>query len=250
MTKAVIFGGTTEGRKLCEVCAEYAVPIVYCVATEDGARPVENLPNMNIRVGRLNSVEMAALLGRYNPSLVIDATHPYAEEAGKNIAAACGKMAVNLIRVRRKSVREPGCLYFHSADGLISWLEKEPGNIFLSTGSSLAEILTKLPGYQSRVWLRILPSLNSLQTCLNLGYRPERLICMQGPFSQELNRAMFQNANAGILVTKDSGAPGGFSEKIRAAHSLDMVTAVLSKPEETDGVSLEETYKVIRELVI
>ena len=248
MTKAVIFGGTTEGRKLCESCAEYEVSIVYCVATEDGARSVENLPNIKVRVGRLNTDGMTALLKEHEPSLVIDATHPYAEEAGRNIKAACGQTSVKLIRVHRESVQEAGCSNFRDMDELLAWLETEQGNIFVSTGASSAEAFIQLPDYQSRVWMRVLPSLDSLETCLRLGYRPERLICMQGPFSEELNYAMFRNSNARVLVTKESGAPGGFSEKVRAAQSLGMVTAVLSKPNETGGVSLEEAYKIIMEL--
>ena len=245
MIKTVIFGGTTEGRKLCEVCVKYVIPVVYCVATEDGARSVENLPNVSVRVGRLNAAEMAALIEQLKPALVINATHPYAEEASKNIAAACGQTAAKLIRICRESAEEPDCVYFSNIDGLLSWLEAQTGNIFVSTGSSSAETFTKLKDYQNRVWLRILPSLNSLKMCLDAGYRPERLICMQGPFSEELNRAIFQNADARILVTKDSGAPGGFSEKVRAARSRGMVTAVLSKPEEASGVSLEEAVKII-----
>ena len=86
-----------------------------------------------------------------------------------------------------------------------------------------------------------------MRTCLDLGYRPERLICMQGPFSEGLNRAMFKAANAGILVTKNSGAAGGFPEKARAAESLGMVTAVLAKPYESGGVSLEYALQIIME---
>jgi precorrin-6x reductase len=248
MIKAVIFGGTTEGRKLCEFCSECAVPVIYCAATGDGARAAEALSSVDIRAGRLNAAEMTALLEWAKPALAIDATHPYAKEASKNIAGACNSTAVKLIRIRRDGAKEPGCTYFKGMDALLSWLERQPGNIFASTGSSSAEAFTKLPDYQNRVWLRVLPSLNSLKICIDLGYRPERLICMQGPFSEELNRAMFQSADARILVTKDSGAPGGFPEKVRAAHSLGMAAAVLSKPEETGGVSLEEAYEIITEL--
>ncbi|MCL2461645.1 MAG: precorrin-6A reductase [Defluviitaleaceae bacterium] len=250
MSRAVIFGGTAEGRKLCEACAENAVEIVYCVATNDGARPVESLPRVDIRVGRLNAAGMTSLIEQWEPALAIDATHPYAADASANIAAACGQTGVPLTRVRRESAEEPGCVYFSGASALLAWLEQEPGNVFVSTGSSLAAAFAKLPDYQSRVWMRVLPSLDSLRACLDLGYLPGHLICMQGPFSEELNRAMFKAADARILVTKDTGAPGGFSEKARAARGLGMAIAVLSKPEEADGVSLEEALGIIMELSI
>lgn len=251
MFRAVIFGGTTEGRKLCEFCADHAIPIRYCVATEEGAHPVEPLADVNIHVGRLSSDEMAALLANDNPLLMIDATHPYAVDVSNNVAAAARHLNLPLLCVARNSGEEDGCLYFKDMESLLTWLHKQSGNIFVTTGSNHAGAFTKLEDFQSRVWLRIMPSLNSLRDCLALGYRPQRLICMQGPFPEELNCAMFQAADAKILVTKNSGDIGGFCEKVRAAKSLGMVTAVLARPKEAKGsVSLDEACEKLLELKI
>lgn len=35
---------------------------------------------------------------------------------------------------------------------------------------------------------------------------------MKGPFSEEMNYAMLRETNARILLTKESGAAGGFPE--------------------------------------
>lgn len=251
MFRVVIFGGTTEGRKLCEFCADHAIPIRYCVATADGAHPVKALPEVNIHVGRLSAEEMAGLLANDNLQLLIDATHPYAVEASRNIAAAGRLLNTAVLCVARESREEQGCVYFDSIESMLPWLKLQSGNIFVTTGSNHAEVFTELKDFQSRVWLRILPSLDSLRLCLSFGYRPERLICMQGPFSEELNRALFQTANAKILITKNSGNIGGFHEKVRAAESLGMVTAVLAKPEDTRGsVSLNEACERLLELRI
>lgn len=249
MIKAVIFGGTTEGRRLCAFCSEHAVPALYCVATADGARPVEGMPHVDVRTGRLDLTQMTALLRRHSSALVLDATHPYAEQASRTIKAACRSIPVPLLRVTREGVREEGCVTFSRIDDLLARLEREPGNIFVSTGSSLAEAFASLPDYQSRVWMRILPNRDSLDRCLKLGYRPDRLICMQGPFSEELNYAMFQTAEASILVTKNSGAAGGFPAKIRAARRLGMFTAVLARPEEAGGISWEEGCRRMMEWI-
>ena len=238
MGKALIFGGTTEGRKLCESCARAGQPVTYCVATEDGMRGVSGLANIDIRVGRMEIPEMTELLAEV--SLVVDATHPYAQEISKNIKCVCSARGLPLLRVAREREAEQGCVYFDAMDDLLGWLEEEPGVIFVSMGSSAAAAFQGLANYHERVWMRILPNMNSLRVCLESGYFPQRLICMQGPFSEDLNRAMFKAAGAKILVTKDSGAAGGFSEKIQAAKSLGMKIAVLARPQESDGVSLEE----------
>ena len=41
--------------------------------------------SLKIRAGRLDEEEMEALIRRENASLVIDATHPYADQATANI---------------------------------------------------------------------------------------------------------------------------------------------------------------------
>jgi precorrin-6x reductase len=210
---------------------------------------VESLPAVDVCVGRLDTAQMTALLRQSNATLVIDATHPYAVQASRNISQACKDTGVSFLRVLRESAEEQGCITFTSTTDLLAWLEQKKGNIFVTTGASHAEVFIKLRDYRNRVWLRILPNMDSLCACQNMGYRPDRLICMQGPFSEELNRAMFESANAKILVTKNSGAAGGFYEKTRAAQSLGILTAVLSKPDEANGISLDEALKRVMELM-
>ena len=69
---------------------------------------------------------------------------------------------------------------------------------------------------------------------------------MQGPFSEEMNRAMLSFTKANILVTKESGPAGGFPEKLSAAKAMGVTVAVLRRKEES-GVSLEEVKKMIKE---
>jgi precorrin-6x reductase len=132
-----------------------------------------------------------------------------------------------------------GCFCFDGEQALIPWLLKQEGAIFATTGVKEAAMFTRLPDYRERVWFRLFPSLEGLRTCLELGYPSAHIICMWGPFSQELNHAMFASSGASILVTKDSGRPGGFAEKVGAARELGMRIALLARPETTAGVSLE-----------
>lgn len=248
MAKAILFGGTTEGRELCEFCAEAAIPVLYCVATADGARAVGGLPDaiVSVRVGRMDGVEMGELLQRHRPELVIDATHPYAEEVSRNIDWACGQGHLPLLRVARETAEEAGDKSFYRLADLIEWLETVPGNIFVTTGSSSAPALCRLTGFQNRVWLRVLPGME--QMCLDLGYLPEHIISMQGPFSEDVNRSQFAAAQARILVTKSTGKAGGYLEKLKAAQSLGIFTAVLARPEDSGGISLEEAKIRLAEL--
>jgi precorrin-6x reductase len=238
MIKVLIFGGTTEGQLLCEACANWGISARYCVATELGTL---RLPGITVRVGRLDTAAMTALIRQEQPALVLDATHPYAAEVSANILKACA--GTPHIRVLREEGNAAGCECFSDQGSLLAWLEKTPGVIFAATGVKEAKIFTGLQDFRERVWFRLLPGIEGLRTCLELGYPPAHLICMQGPFSRELNRAMFASAGAVILVTKNSGPQGGFTEKREAAGDLGMQVALLARPAEPDGMPLEEALR-------
>jgi precorrin-6Y C5,15-methyltransferase (decarboxylating)/precorrin-6A/cobalt-precorrin-6A reductase len=239
--KVVIFGGTTEGRMAAEWCSSHNIRALYCVATETGFLSLLGIMTL---VGRLDSGKIEALLLRETPVLVIDATHPYAVEVKENIKTACDKTSTRRISVTREMGDTSGCQKFSGPDELIPWIAQREGIVFVTTGVKEAPLFTHIDGFAERIYFRMLPHVEGLKTCLELGYKPAHLILMWGPFSRDLNRAMFSAAGASILVTKESGAPGGFAEKIGAARDLGMQIALLSRPEpparEAEG-SLENT---------
>ena len=71
---------------------------------------------------------------------------------------------------------------------------------------------------------------------------------MQGPFSEELNRALIRQLGTSVLVTKASGRAGGFEEKIRAARACGNTVVVIHRPvREEDGLDFAQTKRVLTE---
>ena len=238
-----MFGGTTEGRRLHEFLRDNKIPALTCVATEYGT---ERTGGDGVKIGRLGRAEMAELIRRERPARVIDATHPYAAEASANIAAACSDTGAEYVRVLRESSYTGGC--FGSLEEIVERLKSTEGQVFVTLGAKEARAMTALPGYKERLWLRLLPSEDSLGECLRLGFPARRLICMQGPFSMDMNISMFRHAGAQILVTKESGGAGGFTEKMEAAEQLGMEVFVLGRPAAGGGMSLEDVFEGIKKL--
>ena len=54
---------------------------------------------------------------------------------------------------------------------------------------------------------------------------------MQGPFSQDLNGALYDQFGIQVMVTKDSGAAGGLEEKILPALAREIDVIVIDRPE-------------------
>jgi precorrin-6x reductase len=233
-----IFGGTFEGRSLAEACDSLGIQAVYICATDQGAERVRGLKRVTPLVGRMEASQMEEALAFAHADQVFDATHPYAVAASENIETACESLSLSLSRISREALWSGDT--FADLPSAVSWLETEPGNIFATVGASGAKALSALNDFNNRVWLRILPSMDSLSHCLGLGYRSNRLMLMEGPFAASLNKAMFTHANAQILLTKESGSAGGFLQKIEAAKMLGMKVAVIKRPETKGAVSLEE----------
>ncbi|MDR0630349.1 MAG: precorrin-6A reductase [Treponema sp.] len=234
MHKLIIFGGTTEGRKICQWCTNHTIDFLYCTATDLGT---EQFDPHRVRVGRMDFDEMIEFLKEEAPELVIDGTHPYADKVSAHIASACASRGICRIPVERKASDISGCAIFSTEDRLIAWLNQRRGIIFCATGVKEAALFTRLSDFRERVWFRLLPTLEGLKTCLDAGYPREHLVLMWGPFSADLNKALFAQAGASILVTKDSGQEGGFPQKKQAALERGMHIALLQRPVQTHGLS-------------
>ena len=239
MAEIVLFGGTSEGRKLAELCRELEIPTVVCVATNYGEALLDEGGSLKVHTGRLNKDGMVALIQEEAPRLVLDATHPYADIVSETIVSACRECGARYGRLQREAAVHEGLTEFSSVDELADSLDKTPGVVFSSLGTKEAAALSKVSGASERIWIRVLPSIEGLKTCLDAGFPAKHIICMQGPFSADLNEAMFRACKAEILLTKDTGVAGGFPEKLEAAKRCDMKVFVIKRPADTPGDSLE-----------
>ncbi len=230
MAVTLIFGGTAEGR----LAAEKEKDAVVCVATEYGA---SLLPaGTQCRIGRLEQSEMKALMLEEQPTRVIDATHPYAVRATANIRACCAELDIPYERISRPAVSGSwSTLVRHARNPkeAARMLSETGGNILLTTGSQTLDIFASVIPVQ-RLWVRVLPTPVALDLCNHSGILPSHIIAMQGPFSPELNGALYDQFDIQVMVTKDSGKAGGLEEKVLPALAREMDVIVIDRPEEAE----------------
>ena len=266
--KILVFAGTTEGREISVLLLSQGYRVTVSVASEYGKLDFEALSDCCVSekdkavlVGRLDALEMQNLLKTGDFSAVIDATHPYATEVSKNIFSACNALGVLCLRVKREaafscSALTPWSREFNNVNELCNFLAdtKEPcysiGNIFVSTGSKEIKKFSIIPNFKERVFARVLPSVESIEKCKEAGILPNHIIAMQGPFSTQLNAAMFREYNIKLLVTKESGSAGGFMEKLEAAKDCGVISLLVKKPVEQNNevYSIDEVIKRIENL--
>lgn len=241
--KIFLFGGTAEGHLLAERLAEAGNLVTCAVATDYGQTVLEPRDNLTVLVGRLTAGEMAERLGGFD--VVVDATHPYADKVSENIRAAAEQTDTPYYRLLRPREEAEDVLWADSPADAAAKLQNLPGNVLLTTGSKDLKTFTAVKDYPSRLFVRVLPSVESLTAALSLGYPASHVICMQGPFPQALNQAMMEAVGAKVLVTKDTGKAGGFLEKAEAARAAGAKLLVIRRPTEETGYTLDALLELL-----
>ena len=243
--KAVVFSGTTEGRRFSQKLAALGAKVTVCVATPLGAEEQGEMAGITVHAGRLQPDAMAALLA--GADLCIDATHPYAVDATKNIRVAAAQAGVEYHRLlRAQSPLPEGCAVFETAAQAAEYLAGQDGNVLLATGAKELSAFASLD--PARLYPRVLPTPEGIAACEAAQIPHKNIIAMQGPFSLALNVALMEQFHIRYLVTKDGGAAGGFAEKVQAAAKTGAQLVVLRRPPEV-GETEDELFTHCQEML-
>lgn len=283
MYRYVLFGGTTEGRVIARALAKKDVRSAVFVATEygeqalefDEEKPVaggigaEGVDNeggghlsgghlsggrLDVFARRIDEREMRALFEEHRPEMVIDATHPYAAIVSGNISRAAKATGVKYARVLRPSTLErvikpeEGVHFFRTIEQMVEWINTTDARVFSTLGAKDLPSLAKIRDFDKRVLVRILPTVEGISACNELGFPMKHILGLHGPFSEEYNIAQYLANRADIVITKDTGKAGGFDEKVTAALKLGLKVGVLERPlDEPDYIVLEEMLRLLEE---
>jgi len=253
----LIFGGTTEGRNAAEGLLAAGVPCTVSVATHYGEEVLTPHPLMTVHAGRLDRSGMAQLMREGSFSCVIDATHPHAQIVSGEIAAACRETGLPYLHLQRDVFAgdssdspkdhalqgDDDFVYVSDADQAGAFLSSVQGHILVTTGSKELVRFAKALGDPSRITARVLPTQESLQACAEAGLAGKQIFAMQGPFDVEMNCAQIHYAGASWLLTKETGAAGGFPEKTEAVRRCGIRAVVIRTPlgNEAQTLDLEHT---------
>ena len=261
------------------------IQICCFTATEYGKSLISPGENLDVHSGRLTEADMVREIreNTTEDAVIIDATHPYAAAVTENIRKACAEAGREYIRVLRGTTMQEettdghapadraaegtgrtvgeqmapdsfyelpdGNIVVGSTEEAAAWLAGTEGNVLLTTGSKELRVFTSVPDYRERLFARVLSLPSVVASCADLGFQGRNLICMQGPFSEEMNIALIHQTKAKYLVTKDTGREGGFPEKESAAKACGCRMIIIRRPLEENGISVEDCVKRIREKI-
>jgi len=231
--EVLVIGGTSDARQICQQLDAAGVLYTLSVATATGQQLAGNIRGQ-VRCGRLEMNEMARWLRRNRTRWVIDASHPYAEVVSRNIALACDEAQVLLSRYQRPEqqpeLTHPQLFYVTTLEEACGLARGLGERILLTTGSKdLARWRAGLPG--KTLLARVLPVAEVIEQCAALGFGVGEILALCGPFSAHFNRACYQHYQVEVVITKASGAQGGYLEKVQPALEADIPCIVITRPQ-------------------
>lgn len=231
----LVMSGTEEGRKIVNELNDSGKEVITTVATEYG---YEILKKMGLGhlclLGKLDIKGLSQLINKNEIKILIDATHPFATQASLNAIEACKESGVKYIRFQRDETVINDQTFVHvvnNIDDAVEWCGKSDKNrILLTTGITSVDKF-KILKDEKEILVRILPVPAHIEECIKMGIKSSNIFALQGPFSLELNKAIYEQYKIEVVVTKDSGKAGGVPEKIQAAKESGIDVVIIKRQE-------------------
>lgn len=230
-----VTAGTHDGRDLVGQLLTAGYEVTASVVSDYGEELLRQCGNSQLIINDQPMDETALLhyLSLHDIALFVDASHPYAVKVSQNAMNACRRLNLPYIRYERcESLLVYDKLYLVSSYDDAAHKAAELGkNIFLTTGSRNLSAFIKAPCLaEHTLTVRVLPVPEVIDACGKMGFTPKNIIAMQGPFSIDLNKELFKQYKADVIVMKNSGPIGGTDTKLAAAVQLSLPIVVIERP--------------------
>lgn len=231
--RILLLSGTGEGPLLARALLDVGLAVHATVTREEARANLFGslLKDMTVEVRGFTHESLDEFLQRGEADLVLDATHPFAVRITRIAHAVCSALGVAYVRYERPDWQPPeGTTYADTFAAAAALLPSLGQRVMLTIGAKQLKHFAPLHD-RLTLFARILPAVVSVQQALAAGFAQERLLALRPPFTRAFNRAIFQEHQVEVLVTKASGREGGVEEKVLAARDLGMAVLMIRRPE-------------------
>ncbi len=234
---AWVFSGTSDGNALARQMIANDHKVVVSTATEYGGElAMQDCPGVAVWAGHQGMEARRQALVKQQARIIVDATHPFATLISEQLMTLSSQLGIPYIRYERPTATIPEevltsvkfCNSMQEAAELSIRIGKR---IFLATGSKDLAIFLQTKDAAERQWFtRITPEPELIKRAIELGMLRAHICAMQGPFSEAINVALWQDWKIDCIITKDSGDAGGMMVKVQAAKKLGVPIIVIARP--------------------
>ncbi|OOM80427.1 cobalt-precorrin-6A reductase [Clostridium sp. BL-8] len=244
--------GTSEGRKILELINKYTNNIAVSTATTYGGELLKEFDIKVLNTKPLNKEEMLSWIKVNEIEVLVDASHPYAQEVTKTALQCTKELNIKFIRYEREgaleNITDEDIIRVNDYDEAIEIIKKINGNVLNTTGGNNVVKFLDLD-FNYRIIHRILPSPKVLNKIVEARISIKDIIAMQGPISYELEKGFIEQYKVKAILTKDSGIEGGVLEKYKAVKDAHIKLIVIEKPKFTGELVFKDEEELINYLV-
>jgi precorrin-6A/cobalt-precorrin-6A reductase len=247
----LVLAGTSDARSLALELKKAGYQIICTVVTENAAVELRR-SGINVQTGRLTDAQMVNFIRSKGIEAVVDASHPFAEEASKNAITAAKTGNVPYIRFERKSqtFSYEKMTVVENYEEAAELAAAKKGVVMLTTGSKTLQIFTEklLGDPEIRLIARMLPRMDNMEKCSALELPQKNIVAIQGPFTKEFDQALYRQYGVTLMITKESGQAGSVDSKVEAAKELGIDIIMIGRPKINYGTVFSNFSSVVQEL--
>jgi precorrin-6A/cobalt-precorrin-6A reductase len=238
--RVLVLGGTGEARALADRLQTRSEVAVISSLAGHGYEP--RLPTGEVRIGGFGGIDgLAGYLAAEDVRAVIDATHPFAARITEHAIAACARVGVSLLVLRRPgwtavdgdrwhrvaTVADAAALVAGHNEGLTSG-----GAVLLTTGRRDLAAFTADDRHHYVVRTVDPP---------DLALPPRHtLLRARGPFTLQGELTLLRQHRIELLISKDSGGHWT-AAKLVAARELGLPVVLVDRPALPPAVDVATT---------
>ena len=235
--RVLVLGGTAEAVALANAAAP-DFDIAYSLA---GRTKTPSLPqNVEVRTGGFGgAAALSAWMLARDIDLVVDATHPFAEQISLNAQNACEMTGAPRLRLLRPAWEAVAGDTWHRADDIADAARKlSPlgASAFLSVGR---QELGAFAGLKDMKFL--------VRTVDPLAAPPlpnAVSITGRGPFSVADETDLMKTHGIDVLVSKNAGGDATYA-KIEAARRLSIPVVMIDRPPPLPGAAVDNVDRAL-----
>lgn len=238
----LVFGGTTEGRRAAGTLDEAGSPFLYSTVGDGQTLTLRHATRLT---GAMDEEAICRTCRQGCIRLIVDAAHPFASTLHQSVARAARRTGIPVIRYERiyPPRTEEGVTWCDDYDDAVRRILQEGiATLVATTGVKSIDRLASLERAGVRCYYRILDREESRLMARERGVGEERLLYYAPDSIEGQIRALGTEGVAALLM-KESGASGGFEEKMRAARHLGMRIFAIRRPAmPTDFIVVDGVY--------
>jgi cobalt-precorrin-5B (C1)-methyltransferase len=226
--KVLIFGGTTEGKKVAALFDTIGQSYIYSTKTDAH----KNIKGHRIW-GDMDVAKMKAYCREMKINILVDAAHPFAINLHSHVHQVAGELNIPLVRFERNypGLSETELVkYFDSWEAMMNGVEQSGFERLLA----LTGVQTIVP--LRRLWtqrdctFRIMDTALSRQKAKESGIDMSRVVPMHPEAEASSLIKVAQACQAQVLLSKESGESGLIETKLDAARALNIPLWIVKRP--------------------